>query len=91
MLLSKTNAQLKDLIRAIIVSNDYTWIYWFGNLLKNPSIANNPNAQVYIEKGIAAANSGNINELKDCVRNLWEFLPEDEQNELETKIAGITR
>ena len=91
LLLSKTNDQLKDLIRAIIVSNDYTWIYWFGNLLKNPNILNNQNAQVYIENGIIAANSGNIDELKDCVRNLWEFLPEDEQNKLETKIAGITR
>lgn len=90
LLLSKTNEQLKDLINAIVVSDDYTWMYWFGNLIKNPIISNNSEASKYIENGLVAAKSGNMNELKNCVRALWEFLPESEKSSLDTKMAGIT-
>ena len=40
--------------------------------------------------GVMAFKTGNMNKVKECVRALWAYLPDKEQEELQSKIAGIT-
>ncbi|MBQ9246688.1 Hsp70 family protein [bacterium] len=90
LLLSKINEQLDSIMSAIVISDDYTWLYWLNNLSKNPDVMQHPEAQKIIEDATIAFKSGNMNKVKECVRTLWSYLPDDEQNEIQAKIAGIT-
>ena len=90
LLLSKINEQLDSIMSAIVISDDYTWLYWLNNLSKNPEIIKHSETQKIIEEGITAFKSGDMNKVKECVRNLWTYLPDEEQEELQSKIAGIT-
>lgn len=91
MLLNQVNNQLYSLGGSIVVSDDYTWVYWLNDLIKNPSIANNPECEPIINKSLQAAKDKNFRVIKECVRELWEFLPSSEAEELKSKIAGITK
>ena len=90
LLLSKINEQLDGIMSAIVISDDYTWLYWLNNLSKNPEIIKHSETHKIIEEGIMAFKTGNMNKVKECVRALWAYLPDKEQEELQSKIAGIT-
>ena len=91
LLLSKINEQLNDIMTAIVVSDDYTWLYWLNNLSKNKEVMQNPKSDKIVQDGITAFESGDMNKVKECVSKLWSFLPDEEQEEIQSKIAGITR
>jgi hypothetical protein len=90
LLLSKINEQLNGIMGAIVISDDYTWLYWLNNLSKNNEVMQHPESDKIIQDGITAFKSGNMNKVKECVRKLWSFLPDKEQEEMQSKIAGIT-
>ena len=90
LLLSKINEQLDSIMSAIVISDDYTWLYWLNNLSKNPDVMQHPESHKIIEDATIAFKSGDMNKVKECVRTLWSYLPDDEQNEIQAKIAGIT-
>lgn len=90
LLLSKINEQLDGIMNAIVVSDDYTWLYWLNNLSREPEVLSHAESKKYIEEGNAAFKAGNMNKVKECVRTLWSFLPDKEQEEIQSKIAGIT-
>ena len=46
-------------------------------------------AKYYIDKGEKAIQSGDVDELKRCTRQLNLLLPQEEQNK--TKLSGISR
>lgn len=90
LLLGKINEQLDSTMSAIVISDDYTWLYWLNNLSKNPDVIQHQETQKIIEDATIAFKSGNMNKVKECVRALWSYLPNDEQDEIQAKIAGIT-
>lgn len=90
LLLSKINEQLNGIMGAIVISDDYTWLYWLNNLSKNNDVLQHPESEQIIKDGIIAFKSGNMNKVKECVRTLWSFLPDKDQEEIQSKIAGIT-
>lgn len=90
LLLSRINEQLDGIMRAIVLSDDYYWLYWLDNLSKNPDVISHPESRAIINEGKDAVKSGNMHKVKECVRTLWTYLPNDEQVEIQAKIAGIT-
>lgn len=90
LLLNKINEQLDSIVKAIIISDDYTWLYWLNNLAKNNEVLQHQESQKIINEGMSAFKAGNMSKVKECVRTLWSFLPDNEQEELQSKIAGIT-
>lgn len=88
VMLSRINSQLRTLYIDILSSDDSYWKYWIIELAKRDNYVNMARADYYIEKGLEALNQGNISEVKNCVRALWELSPYDEDK---TSIAGITR
>jgi molecular chaperone DnaK len=87
--------ELLDSLKAdILFSNDNTWIYQFEKLSNDlAKFTNQGEAQYYIKKGREALIHNDIEELKRCVRNLFNLLDRSENIGFESKgtISGITK
>lgn len=91
-LLLRTNEQIKELSSKAIFSNPATWVHHFKKIVdSNPAFINEREANYYIEKGRKAIETGDVDELKHCVRNLLLLLPSDDQEKIKDNLAGITR
>ncbi len=91
-LLIRVNEQVKDLGTKAVYSNPSTWAYHFQQLTKgDKKFTNEKEAQYYTEKGNRAVETGDVDELKRCVRNLTSLLPQEEQKMIRSNLSGITR
>lgn len=90
-LLVRVNEQISELVARVMMSNPATWVYYFQELEKDElKFADIPSAKIYFEKGKMAMQTGNIDELKYCVRSLLALLPKEDQNTIKQGISGIT-
>ncbi len=90
-LLIRTNEQIKELSSRAVFSNPATWVHHFKKIIDSkPDFINEKDAKYYIEKGKKAIEVGDVDEIKRCVRNLWQLLPSDEQETIKDNLSGIT-
>ena len=90
-LLVKIKEHLVSLMHEILMQNIGFWLGLFQNLSENATLKANARAQTLISKGLQAIENDDTNSLKQCVRELIELLPRENQAEFEAKISGITR
>lgn len=88
-LLIRVIEQMLDLRQMALFSNPSTWVEQFRDIAKNGNFINEKEAQYYINKGEAAIQNGDVDELKRCTRQLSLLLPQEEQAKI--KISGISR
>jgi len=88
-LLIRAIEQLLELRQTAIFSNPSTWVDQFRQIVNNGNFINEKEAQYYIDKGERAIQTGDVDELKRCTRQLGLLLPQEEQSKI--KISGISR
>ena len=67
-------------------------MYQFNKLKAKPAaFTDKREAAYYIEKGEKAIEDSDVDELKRCVRNLINLLPDTEQELANENLAGITK
>jgi len=88
-LIIRINEQLEDLRSRAIFSNPNTWVQHFREIIDNGNFINEKEAQYYISKGVRAIETGDVDELKRCTRQLHLLLSQEDQNKI--KLSGITR
>jgi molecular chaperone DnaK len=92
VMLTQINEVLHDFNMQILFNHPATWIYHFQQLSTEEHAFTNPNrAQYLINKGNLALENQDIKEIKECVLELFQLLPESEQGSTRNMIAGITR
>lgn len=90
-LLSRAIKQLNDLDVQIALNDDGFWLALFDDLKNNPHIYNNANAREHINQGRLAIRQNDIQTLKECASRLLSFMPRNELENINSKIAGITK
>lgn len=88
-LMIRINEQLEDLRSKAIFTNPNTWIQNFKELVDHGDFINEKEAQYYTTKGIRAIETGDVDELKRCTRQLQLLLSVEDQKKI--KLSGITR
>jgi molecular chaperone DnaK len=88
-LLKTVFEQLWDLRQKAIYSNPATWVDQFKQIVEYDNFINEKEAQYYINKGMRAIETEDIDELKRCTQQLYLLLPIEEQKKI--KLSGITR
>ncbi len=90
--LMRVNNQLGDFSFSVMYSNPATWVYEFDKIVKgNYAFSNPEEANYYIKQGEIAKNMTDIDELKRCVRNLFNLMSQADQSEVQGSISGITK
>ena len=90
-LLYRAKEEMERLMVQIVSDDIGFWVQFFAELARNPHFRGDSNAQSIIARGKEAIEDDDADELKSCVNSLMRLLPRDEQESLNTKIAGITR
>ena len=88
-LMVRINEQLSELRNRAIFSNPNTWIRHFKEIVNNGKFINEKEAQYYISKGVRAIETGDVDELKRCTKQLGLLLSEEDQEKI--NLSGITR
>ncbi len=88
-LMIRINEQLEELRIRAINSNPSTWVHHFKQIVDNGNFINEKEAQYYTSKGVRAIETGDVDELKRCVRQLSLLLSEEDQDKI--NLSGITR
>jgi len=91
IMLTRINEQLDGLLRSIVCSDDFTWLIWLRDLEMKTNYTDMAQAQYYINRAKEAVQNRDMNEVRNCVSNLFGLLPEIERLEAENKMAGITK
>ncbi|MFH0796979.1 MAG: Hsp70 family protein [Candidatus Omnitrophota bacterium] len=90
-LLSRINEQIEEFRMKTLLSNPEMWVYYFQQITQgDKKFINEKEANYYIEKGKRSIESGDVEDLKHCVRNLISLLPEEDQEIMKRNLAGIT-
>ncbi len=89
-LLSRAKDELERLMMQIVTNDIGFWVQFFAELARNSHFRGNAKAQSLIAQGREAIENDDGDELKSCVGELLKLLPRDEQENLNTKISGIT-
>jgi len=91
-LLVRLNEQLQGLIMAILLEDPAVWVGWLNNIkVRKDELTNQAVAEHHIAKADEAAASGDVEGLKQHVRELFDLLPEDTEDEIRQGMSGITR
>lgn len=91
-LLSRVNEQISEIRWAAFFSNPAGWVYHFEVLTEiNRNYTNQAEANINIEKGRQAIQRNDLQELKNCIKNLMILLPPEEQDFITHKLSGISR
>jgi len=85
----RVNEQLDELRNKAIFTNPNTWVQHFKEIVNNGDFINDKEAQYYTSKGVRAIETGDIDELKRCTRQLSLLLSVEDQKKM--KLSGITR
>ena len=90
-LLIRVNEQLLTLGRKVYFSHPAAWVHQFNRIIdSNNTFINPKEAQYYIEKGRNCIASGDAECLRQCVLNLIQLLPPEDQVAIRSSISGIT-
>lgn len=90
-LLIRVNEQILDLGRRIYFSHPGAWVQQFKQIIEGDNTFVNPKeAKYYIDKGNNCINAGDAEGLRQCVFNLLQLLPPEEQAVIRSQISGIT-
>jgi molecular chaperone DnaK len=91
-LLVRLNEQLHGLIMAILLEDPTIWIGWLDNIkARKAELTNQTIADHLIAKADEAAAKGDVEGLKRNVRELFDLLPDDAEDEIKQGMSGITR
>jgi len=91
-ILRRINEQLKNLSSRVFYSNPSSWLYHFQDLSSGKyKFKNDQEAQYFLKKGRTAIETDDKDELKRCVIELINLLPEEERIKIDNKISGITK
>ncbi|HVW99848.1 MAG TPA: Hsp70 family protein, partial [Candidatus Babeliaceae bacterium] len=91
-LLVRLNEQLHGLIMAILLEDPTIWIGWLNNVkARKNELTNQTVAEHLIAKADEAAANGDVEGLKRNVRELFDLLPDDAEDEIRQGMSGITR
>jgi len=92
VMLTQINEVLHDFNMQILFNHPATWIYQLEQLSTEEHAFTNPSrAQYLINKGNLALENQDFKEIKECVIELFQLLPESDQSSARNLIAGITR
>ena len=92
VMLVRLNEQLQEFIMAILLEKPDIWIYWLNDIKSRKSeLSNQAVAEHHISKAEEAIENEDIDELKRHVRELFDLMPEDVEDEIKKDIAGITK
>lgn len=84
--------QIEQITMRSVFENPAAWVYMLDQIKsKRNELLNQTDADYFINKAEKAINDGDVDELKRCVRNLLELLPEDTQEEISSGMSGITK
>jgi molecular chaperone DnaK len=90
-LLSRVVDQVVELGTQVLVSNPAFWVWKFDQLADGSQpFSDTEKADFFIKKGRRAVQMSDVGELKECVGNLMDLLPEDAQKGIGRVISGIT-
>lgn len=90
-LLIRINEQLHELKGKALFSNPTTWIYHFEKITEpGQKFTDDNQANYYKDKGRRAIESGDVEELKRCTRQLINLMPFEQQNVIKSSLSGIT-
>ncbi|OGL27051.1 hypothetical protein A3C39_00690 [Candidatus Saccharibacteria bacterium RIFCSPHIGHO2_02_FULL_46_12] len=91
-LLVRLNEQLQGLIMAILMEDPALWVGWLNNIkARKDELTNKTVAEHLIAKADEAVANGDVQSLKQHVRELIELLPDDTEDEIRQGMSGITR
>lgn len=91
-LLVRLNEQLQGLIMAILLEDPAIWVGWLNNIKERKNeLTNQAVAEHHIAKADEAVASGNVEGLKQHVRELFDLLPDNAEDEIKQGMSGITR
>jgi molecular chaperone DnaK len=92
VMLVRLNEQLQEFISAIFLEKPDIWIYWLNDIKSRKSeLSNQAVAEHHISKADEAIENEDIDELKRHVRELFDLLPKDIEDEIRKDMAGITK
>lgn len=90
-LLARVVDQIVELGTQVLVSNPAFWVWKFDQLAEGSQpFTDTEKADFFIKKGRRAVQMSDVGELKECVGNLMDLLPEDAQKGIGKVISGIT-
>lgn len=91
-LLVRLNEQLHSLIMMILLEDPAIWIRWLNNIkARKNELTNQTVAEHLITKADEAVANGDVDGLKQNVRELFDLLPDDAEDEIRQGMSGITR
>lgn len=91
-MLLRVNEQIEQITMRSVFQNPAVWVLMLDQIKeKRDELSNQTDANYYIEKAEKAVNEGDVDELKRCVRNLLNLLPEETQEEISSGMSGITK
>lgn len=91
-LLVRLNEQLQGLIMAILLEDPAVWVGWLNNIkARKDELTNQTLAEHHIAKADEAVASGDVEGLKQHVRELFDLLPSNAEDEIKQGMSGITR
>ncbi len=91
-MLLRVNEQVEQLTFRSVFQNPAAWVLMLNQIKgKRSELANQTDADYFINKADKAVNDGDVEELKRCVRNLLDLLPKETQDEINSSMSGITK
>jgi molecular chaperone DnaK len=91
-MLNRIIQQAREIILRAMMQDPSFWVWQLNEIKSNQAnLTNQTDGEYYISKADAAVESGDIDELKRCVRNLLDLLPAAQKEAIENNMSGITR
>lgn len=91
-MLLRVNEQVEQLTYRSVFQNPAAWVLMLNQIKgKRSELANQTDADYFINKADKAVDDGDVEELKRCVRNLLDLLPKETQDEINSSMSGITK
>lgn len=91
-MLLRVNEQIEQLTFRSVFQNPAAWVLMLNQIKdKRNELANQNDANYFIDKADKAVEDSNVEELKRCVRNLIDLLPKETQDEINSSMSGITK
>ena len=91
-MLLRVNEQIEQLTFRSVFQNPAAWVLMLNQIKeKRNELANQTDADYFIDKADKAVSDGDVEELKRCVRNLLNLLPKETQDEINSSMSGITK
>ncbi len=91
-MLNRVIQQVRDVTYRALVQDPSFWVWQLNEIKsKKSKLENQTDGEYFIKKADTAIEQNDFEELKRCVRNLLDMLPTEEQEEITSNTAGITK